>query len=255
VPSSPPVEEVVDLPEKFTLQDVPVAQARIEPTSSFVFYTVPEGPAADRFRLLRMRLQEPWRTRKIKTLLITSPLPHDGKSTVAVNLATALCEHGKRTVLLIEGDLHHPQLTEVLGIEPTPAGFGECLERKMDPLGAIRRIEPLAWYFLPAGTQRANATELLQTSAVMDILQNLGNYFDWILIDSPPVLPLTDALSLRQQANAALLVVRADVTQREAVEEAVALIGKQHILGIVLNGVQGLHGRYSKYGYSRANGA
>jgi Mrp family chromosome partitioning ATPase len=81
------------------------------------------------------------------------------------------------------------------------------------------------------------------------LLQKLSPHFSWILIDSPPVLPLTDTLSLRQQTDASLLVIRADSTPQKAAEEAIGLIGKHHILGVVLNGVQDLNRIYMKYGY------
>jgi capsular exopolysaccharide synthesis family protein len=249
---SRPVEDGPESAEQnYTLEDVPTMQVHIEAGNRLVFHTDPQSVGAERFRLLRMRLQERWKARKLKTLLITSPLPHDGKSTVSLNLATALAEHGKRSVLLVEGDLHHSQILEQLGLGGW-AGLGECLERHLDAFPAIRRIEPLGWYLLPAGAPRANATELLQTTAIAELFQNLTRYFDWILIDSPPVLPLTDALSLRQRADACLLVVRADTTPRDAVEETVRLVGKEHILGILLNGVDGLHRLYSKYGYYRS---
>lgn len=250
---SRPVEDVAEniIEKVYALQDIPVSRVQVEPASRIVFYSDPQSAAAERFRLLRMRLRERRKARKIKTLLITSPLPHDGKSTVALNLATALAEHGKTPVLLIEGDLHHSEILEQFGLGSS-AGFGECLDQHLDPLSAIKRIEPLGWYLLPAGLRRTNATELLQTPAVDEILQKVARYFEWVVIDSPPVLPLTDALSLRQRADACLVVVRADVTSRDAVEETVRLVGKEHILGIVLNGVEGLQRLYSKYGYYRS---
>ena len=247
-----PVEDAPEDPEKFyALQNTPALKVQLDPAGRLVFHTDPRSPGAERFRLLRMRLREVRKARKLKTLLITSPLPHDGKSTVALNLATALAQQGKKTVLLIEGDLHHPQVLQQLGLEAS-AGFSACLEQKLDPLSGVRRIEPLGWYLLPAGAPLINATELLQTTAAAGVIQSLSPYFDWVLIDSPPVLPLTDALSLRQWADACLMVVRADQTPREAVDEAVRLVGKEHILGIVLNGVERLQRMYSKYGYYRS---
>jgi capsular exopolysaccharide synthesis family protein len=250
VPAHPVEDGPESAEQNYRLQNIPVTQVHLEAANRLVFQTDPQSPGAERFRLLRMRLRERSKARKLKTLLITSPLPHDGKSTVTLNLATALAEHGKKSILLVEADLHHSQILQQLGLEAS-VGFGDCLDQQLDPIAAIRRIEPLGWYLLPGGRPRANATELLQTAAVGDILQSLAPYFDWILIDSPPVLPLTDALSLRQRADACLLVVRADKTPREAVDEAVRLVGKEHILGIVLNGVEGLHRLYSKYGYYR----
>ena len=185
VPSHPVEDGPENTEQNYRLQNVPVSQVHLEAASRLVFQTDPQSAGADRFRLLRMRLRERSKARKLKTLLITSPLPHDGKSTVTLNLATALAEHGKKSVLLVEGDLHHSQILPQLGLGAS-VGFGECLDRQLDPMEAIRRIEPLGWYLLPGGAPRANATELLQTAAVGDLLQSLGRYFDWILIDSPP---------------------------------------------------------------------
>ena len=251
-PPSHPVRDTPDIAEtNYTLRDVQTVHVRLEAANRLIFQSDPRSIGAERFRLLRMRLIERSKVCKLRTLLITSPLPHDGKSTVALNLATALAEQGKRSVLLVEGDLHHPQFLEQLGLEQS-VGFGECLEDCAAPLSTIRKLEPLGWYLLPAGRLRKNATELLQKTAAADLFQNLAPHFDWILIDSPPVLPLTDALSLRQRADACLLVVRADATPRDAVDQAVNLIGKEQILGLVLNGVEGLHRMYSKYGYYRS---
>ena len=229
------------------LPEFPVEEVRLRPESRIVFHADPRSQAADRFRLLRMRLKEHWSAGKLKKLLITGPLAHDGKSTVILNLATALSERGKRTVLVVEADLHHASLPKTLGLNPW-AGLSECLvDESLPPLSAIRRIEPLGWYFLPAGEPRRNPTELLQAPAFGNIMQRLAPCFDWILIDSPPVIPLTDALSLLQHADASLLVVRAGKTPREAVEQTVALLGKKNILGIVLNGVETRDHLYYQY--------
>jgi capsular exopolysaccharide synthesis family protein len=194
-----------------------------------------------------MRLREHWSAGKLKKLLVTSPLAHDGKSTILLNLATALSERGKRAVLVIEGDLHHASLTEDLGLNRW-AGLADCLQDdSTPPLSAIRRVEPLGWNLLPAGEPRRNPTELLQTPAFGHVLQTLSSHFDWILIDSPPAIALTDALSLQQHADGSLLVVRADRTPREAVEETVALLGKKHLLGVVLNGVEQRNHLYYQY--------
>lgn len=229
------------------LPELKVEEVRISPESRLIFHSDPRSLAADRFRLLRMRLKEHWNTGKLKKLLITGPLAHEGKSTVTLNLATALAERGKRRVLVVEGDLHHSSLSENLHLNPG-AGLTECLiDDLTPPLSAVRRIEPLGWYFLPAGEPRRNPTELLQTPAFGTLMQRLLPCFDWILIDSPPVIPLTDALSLQQHTDASLLVVRAGQTPREAVEQTVALLGKKNIVGIVLNGVKARDHLYHQY--------
>jgi capsular exopolysaccharide synthesis family protein len=229
------------------LPEFPVEEAHLRAENRLVYYADPRSPAADRFRLLRMRLKEHWSAGKLKKLLVTGALAHDGKSTVVLNLATALAERGKRTVLVVEADLHHSSLAESLQLKPW-AGLTECLiDDATSPLSAIRRVEPLGWYFLPAGEPRRNPTELLQTPAFGNVMQKLAPSFDWILIDSPPVIPLTDSLSLQQHADATLLVVKAGQTPREAVEQTIALLGKKNILGIVLNGVEARDHLYYQY--------
>jgi capsular exopolysaccharide synthesis family protein len=224
-----------------------VEQAQLHPENRLVYYAEPRSPAADRFRLLRMKLKTYWTAGKLKKLLITGPLAHDGKSTVILNLATALAERGKRTVLVVEADLHHSSLAGTLRLKPW-AGLADCLvDDTTPPLSAIRRIEPFGWYLLPAGEPRKNPTELLQTPAFGHILEQLSPYFDWILIDSPPVIPLTDSISLQQHADASLVVVRAGQTAREAVELTIELLGKKNVLGIVLNGMEARDHLYYQY--------
>lgn len=230
---------------------IQVEEVQVQAASRIVFHTNPNSPGADRFRLLRMRLRVLWNTRKLKTLLITSPLPGDGKSTIALNLATALAEGGKRNVLLIEADLHRSPLTQQLSLKAGP-GLAECLEGGLNPVTAVRRLEPLGWYLLSAGEPHSNPTELLQGDNLSAMMQKLSHHFDWILIDSPPVTPLTDALSLGRLANASLLVTRAGHTPSEAVEKAIGQLGREHVLGIVLNGVEELDQLY--YGYNGYSG-
>jgi Mrp family chromosome partitioning ATPase len=114
-------------------------------------------------------------------------------------------------------------------------------------MARLSKVEPLGWYLLQAGEPQGNPTELVQTEAVSALLQRVSLYFDWILIDTPPALPLTDALSLSRKVDATILVARAGRTSREAIEECLKLIGQKHVLGIVLNGAEGLGRLYSHY--------
>jgi capsular exopolysaccharide synthesis family protein len=228
------------------LQRIPVEKVDVQLLNRVVVHTDPRSPGADRFRFLRMQLRELWKTGKLKSLLVTSPLPQDGKSTIALNLATVLAEGGKRAVVLVEADFHHPALPEQLGIKPPP-GLAECLEGAERPMKALCRIEPPGFYLLPAGKAHGNPTDLLQTDALLEIVTELSARFDWLVIDSPPIIPLTDALILRRYVNASLLVARAGRTPHDDIEKAIALLGREHVLGIILNGAEGLDRLYSKY--------
>jgi capsular exopolysaccharide synthesis family protein len=228
------------------LRHIPVEQVELRPGSRVALLTDPRSPGADRLRYLRMRLRELRELARLKSLVVTSPLPEDGKSTIAMSLATALSEGGKQAVLLIEADMHRPGIGGSLGIRPR-AGLAECLEDGLDPMAQIRKVEPLGWYFLQAGEARGNPAELLQSDTVASVIQGVSTYFDWVLVDTPPVLPLTDALLLSRQVDATLLVARAGRTSHEAIEDALKRIGRKHVLGIVLNGAESLARLYSKY--------
>jgi capsular exopolysaccharide synthesis family protein len=243
-----PIEASISTSVAFepAFEDIEVDHVEVLPESRIVFHSDPRSPGADRFRYLRMRLRELWDAGKLKSLLITSPLPQDGKSTIALNLATALAEHGKRTVLLIEADLHHPTLTSQLRID-VREGLAECLEEGANPLSYVRRMNPLGWYLLPAGRTEKNPTDLLHPSAIAKVMSRLTPHFDWILFDAPPLGPLTDSVTLSRFADASLVVVRAGSTPREGVEEAFKQLGPKHVLGVVLNGMEGLDKLYSKY--------
>jgi capsular exopolysaccharide synthesis family protein len=250
---SPPADYLApkdDLAATFSLEQIQSENALLKPESRLVFFADPHGAGADRFRLLRMRLQSVWDTGRLKHLLITSPLAQEGKSTVALNLATALAEQGKRSVLLVEGDLRRPVLCSRLGLIAWP-GLAECLDGGLNPISALRRIEPLGWYLLPAGSARGNPTELLQSESLSSVMTALASHFDWILIDSPPAVPLADTPVLKQYTDASLLVVRAGSTPDESIEAAIARLGSKHILGMILNGAEELDQLYSRY-YGRA---
>jgi capsular exopolysaccharide synthesis family protein len=221
-------------------------ELNLQPASRLVVKTDPHGFASDRYRLLRMRLRDLKAKWKLKTVLITSPLPEDGKSTTVVNLATALAENGTKNVLVVEADLYHPSLVNLLGIKSTD-GLAGVLERRLSPAAGIRRLEPVGWYLLPAGKPSGNPTELLHQENFAELMQVLAPHFDWILIDSPPVIPLADASIIKGSVSGTLLVTRAGHTPRKAIEKALTLLGNERILGVVLNATVGVNKIYSKY--------
>jgi len=221
--------------------------------SRAVAYLEPTSPGADRFRLAQIRLKALQAARKLKSVLVTSPLPGDGKTTIALNLAIVLSENGKVPVLLLEADVYRPTLINRLGLKPWP-GLTEYFRRGEDPLLAIRRIDPLGFYLLPAGQMAADGASLLQSPFASQLILSLSSSsFRWILIDSPPTLPVADVLTLNAQVDATLLVARAGATPRETIEESLRILGHDHILGVILNGIEGLNQMYSKYyGYGKS---
>jgi len=235
----------VYLPTRTEVSPVP-AESRL------IVYSDPTCAGADRFRMAQIRLKSLQAARKLKSLLITSPLPEDGKSTVALNLAAVLSENGKVPVLLLEADVFRPALVKRLGLTPWP-GLTESYERGDDPMMAIRRIEPLGFYLLPAGHSVEDGVSLFQSNFAMQLIKSLSSsFFRWILVDSPPTTPVAGILALKAYVDAILLVARAGETPREAIEESARNLGNDHILGIILNGIEGLDHMYSKYyGYGK----
>jgi len=243
--STTPDEFLKGLERADTYLPFPAETSPVPPGSRVVVHTDPRSAGADRFRLVQIRLRHLQASKKLKSLLITSPLPGDGKSTVALNLATALSEKGKRAVLLLEADVYRPSLVKRLGLNPWP-GLTEYFESKGDPMLAIRRIDPLGFYLLPAG-RATEGGSLLQFAFTSQLMEGLATTFRWIIIDSPPTTPMAEILALKAHSDATLLVSRAGRTPREAIEEATRTIGRDHVLGIILNGVEGLDHVYSKY--------
>lgn len=226
---------------------VPTEVSPVPPESRVMVYTVPRSCGADRFRFVQIRLKSLQASKRLKSLLITSPLPGDGKTTAALNLATALSEKGRRPVLLLEADVIRPTILKMLNLNPWD-GLAECFKSKNDPMLAIRRIEPLGFYLLPAGKPDAESHTLLQSGFISQLIGRLSaSAFAWIVIDSLPNIPIAESLALRAQTDATLLIARARKTPREAIEEAAQRLGRDHIIGIMLNDMQRADCVYSKY--------
>ena len=121
---------------------------------------------------------------------------------------------------------------------------------------AVRRINPLGFYLLPAGEALEGDDGLFRSIIASPVFMDPAlTFFRWVLIDSPPAIPVADILALKGRADATLLVARAGVTQREAIDETIRNLGADHIIGIILNGIEGLHRTYSKYcGYGGYGG-
>ena len=244
-PASP--ARLIDALEKgFRLESLPTARMQLGPESRLIFHTDPTGPGAERYRLLRIRLQAIRAEAPVKTVLITSPGPQEGKSTLALNLAAALSEKKNQSVLLLEGDLRCPSLARELGLK-LPSGLTQCSRSDAALQSVIWKIEPLGFHLLPCGKSIKNPVEILNSEWFAEATEKLASSFDWILIDSPPAIPVVDTLSLKARADATLIVARAGRTQQSAIDDAVRILGQDHILGIVLNAVEKFDRGYDEY--------
>jgi len=225
---------------------VPSLHAHLRSECRLIVSSDPHSPGTERFRLIRMALRNSAGGKLPKTLLITSPLPKDGKSTVALNLATSLSEGGKYKILLLEADLHRPSLLTSLGLDWMP-GLSEVLHGQEEPSAVIRRIEPLEFFLMSAGHTSNNPSELFQGEKFSCLLQDLKACFDCLIIDCPPAFPLADVVALKGLADGILLVARAGKTSREAVRETLELFRPGQVMGMILNAEEELNQTYSRY--------
>jgi non-specific protein-tyrosine kinase len=187
----------------------------------------------ERFKLLRYRLYQLREQRAMRSILVTSAIPREGKSMVAVNLAATLAQASDR-VLLVDADLRRPSLDSFLGLKPTE-GLADFLQGRVELLSACWRVDPLGFVFLNAGHSPANPVELLQGESMRGLLKTAATTFDWVVIDSPPVLPLADARFLATLCDAAIMVAREGHTRREELREGLAALKGTYLAGIVFN--------------------
>ena len=196
-----------------------------------------------------MRLRQLQQTRQLKTLLITSTLPEEGKSLVSANLAATLARRKQQKVLLLEGDLRRPVLAKQFG-HPHIPGITEWLYEGASPINSIYYLDSPGFWFLPAGRPPENPLELMQTGKLSSLLVQLTASFDWIIIDSPPLLPLADTSVWARLADGVLLVVRSNSTPVDAARRARAEFTGRNIVGVVLNGITSEQSPYMQYYYS-----
>jgi capsular exopolysaccharide synthesis family protein len=232
-------------------REYPTARAILSPDNKLVCATDEESLAAEKFRFLGVRLRHLQQKRPMKRILVTSSVSGEGKSTIAVNLACALARN-KQRVLLLDGDLRRPSLARLLGMEALP-GLGEMLEENRGQPANIYRLESLGFWILPAGNPPRNPLEFMQPAKLSALLDQLGNAFDWIVIDSPPVLPLADTSIWMRLAEAILLVTRPGTTAKRQLQRSLEAVEQSKLLGAVLNGSREATGtNYHYYHYSHS---
>lgn len=217
------------------------------------------GAGQETFRVLHHRLELIRRKRSLKKLLITSAIPKEGKTTVAINLAVALARSSSR-VLLIDADLRHPGVYRALGL-PAQSGLADWLEERAEVNAVLRRLDPYGFFYLSSGKAGTNPAEVLRQPQMAEFLARTESAFDWVVIDSPPLVPFVDSHHLATLVDGVLLVLRIGVTPKPALEQAMASLGGAFLAGAVLNGSRNENRSYYDYyeqqgtGRVRRNGA
>jgi protein-tyrosine kinase len=217
-----------------------------------VSFSAPQSVVAEQYKSLRTKLLHAKTARGFTTFLISSPLPVEGKTLTAANLAITVAQGFEQSVLLIDADLRTHGISQVFGIR-ADVGLSQYLQGTADLSEVLLRLSEIdRLTILPAGSQPANPAELLGSEKMAMLLRDLKHrYADGIvLIDTPPVLPLTDANLLAPQVDGAIFVVRAGKTLKESAARALSQFKNTEVLGVVLNDVDHLStSHYDNYYY------
>ncbi len=205
---------------------------------------------AEQFRTLRSRVYDLRETAPLKKILITSAIAGEGKTFVASNFAQAITREKDRRVLLIDGDLRKPRLHIPLGAPLSP-GLSDYLRNEMDEVSLIQHGQEGNLCFIAGGDETTHASELLSNGRMQKLLDRLAPLFDWVIIDSPPCLPVADAAVLAGLCDGVLLVVRAKYTPSAMAQKARKELQKRNVVGVVLNAVEkeGMYESCYSYGY------
>ena len=238
IASLQPVELVNSaMTEPSELESVRTAQLNLSQNARLVALTDPRGLGAEKFRALATRLEHLRKDRELKCLQITSAVGNEGKTLVAGNLAVTLAKHTASRVLVVEGDLHLPKLAPLFGLGQLQ-GIGEwwaAREEKERIAQYVYRLSEIPIWFMGAGTLSDQPSQILQSARFAETFVRLASWFDWVVIDSPPILPLVDANLWARVADGTLFVVREGVTPIRALKKSFDSLDNPKLIGMVLN--------------------
>jgi capsular exopolysaccharide synthesis family protein len=231
-------------PSPFRSEPPPLAQA-LAPASeprtaratlhpSLVAAIAPHAAAAEQYRTVRGRITQREEIGALRTIAITSPGAGDGKSVTAANLALTMAQELQRNVILVDADLRSPSVHSLFGIAPGP-GLSEVLTGDASLEEALVYLPDFRLTLLTAGQAPQFPTELLGSTLMRRVMDTLRAQFDRILLDLPAVAPLADVGTVAPLVDGAVMVVRAGVTQRPALDHAIAAFEENKIIGLVLN--------------------
>ncbi|MGQ9476815.1 MAG: polysaccharide biosynthesis tyrosine autokinase [Actinomycetota bacterium] len=218
-----------------------------EEEREIMYFSAPDSTAAEGFRNLRTNLQFLNLEGDTRLVMVTSASPGEGKTSVAANLGAALSEMGKR-VLVVEADLRQPTLDEFI-MEKPAKGVTEVLAGTAGVEEAVTQAGNSNLYFMTCGMKPPNPAEMVSSQAMRDLLGRLREEYDYVIVDSPPVLSVSDPVAMAPMMEGIILVASHGIAEREAAQRTVELLSKVNarILGLVINNLEAT-GRYG-YGY------
>jgi protein-tyrosine kinase len=203
-----------------------------------VSLVTPATFAAEQYRALRHMIEELHGASGLGVVAVSSPAVGDGKTTTAINLAGALAQSVETRVLLIDADLRAPAVGQKFGlhVSPSPGLVGAILDRHLSLREIVRRRPPFAVDFLPAGEQPTTPYELLKSSRLAELFQEARKAYDYIIVDTPPLVAVPDCRVLANVVDGFLVVVTAHRTPKRLLDEALNVLEPAKVIGLVYNG-------------------
>jgi protein-tyrosine kinase len=226
-------------------------QWHLDPNVNVFINSALTAHGSEQFRTLRSRLYQMRSSQQLRTLLVTSSVPAEGKTFVTNNLAQAIVRQPDRRALIIDADLRCSRLHVPLGAPASP-GLTDYLRGEVDELAIIQHGLEGNLCFIPGGNAVTNPSELLSNGRMKVLLDRVMPVFDWVILDSAPLLPVADSSLLADLVDGALLVIRAGQTPVATAQRACQELQGRNIVGVVLNAV-GPHHAYGAY-YSSSYG-
>jgi capsular exopolysaccharide synthesis family protein len=213
-----------------------------------VSLTAPASFAAEQYQGLRLTVERLGRARDLKVIAVTSPAAGDGKSVTAINLAGALARGGEERVLLIDADLRRPTVARQLAIADARCGLADALTGGGTLAEVVRPMNQYNLDVVSAGTVRSGISQILRSPRLDAFIQEARQRYAYIVLDTPPLLPVFDSALLAKSVDGVLMVVSANQTPRKLLGEALNMLEPSKVLGIVFNrDERPLFGYYNAY--------
>jgi len=231
-----------------SFKDAPEVHISPPHNSSLISLQEQHSFAAERFGCLAVKLRHLQQKSALKSILVTSAIAEEGKSFVSANLAITLAQKHRQRVLLIEGDLRLPAIGYQFGLPHLP-GLSESLAREGSGTMNMVYLNDVKLWFTPSGAPPQDPLELLQSSRLIDYINQVNPEFDWIIIDAPPLLPFADSAIWSRLSDGVLLVVREGRTERKALSRGLEVLASANLIGAVFNSCSGID--QTSYYYQR----
>ncbi len=216
------------------------------PDEHLVSLLTPSSFESEQYRKLRYSVEQLKQKKGVSIIAVSSPAPGDGKTMTALNLAGSLSAGTNNRVLVVEGDLRKPSIAKYLKMGFTSPGLAEFVSQS-DRYGLIQIHPRYNLAVFPAGNSLRTPYEALKSARLGHFLEDVRSHFDYIIVDAPPLVPLSDCRLIQEHVDGILVVVRAGRDPRDLVDEAVQSLDPKKVLGIVFNGDQCSSRYYKSY--------